>query len=77
MDWLGTWEPIDAPGRHSRMEPAGFALGYQYENPNKVIRAIPADGYIDRSWARSPQARMWLEPERRTVLERLRDWLTK
>ena len=75
MDWLGVWEPIEAPGRHSRMEPAGFALGYQYRDPDMVIRAIPVDGYIGKGWSRSPQVRFWLQEEKKTILERIKEWL--
>lgn len=77
MNWLGVWEPLEAPGRHSRMEPAGFATGYQYSDPDMVIRAIPVDGYIGKSWTRSPQVRFWLQDEKKTILERIIEWLKK
>ncbi len=59
--WLARWEPIEAPGRHTRIYPAGFATGYKYRMPDldrrpkaqpvysmrdRVNRAIPADGKV-------------------------------
>ena len=87
IEWLGQWGDLIAPGRHSRMDPAGFARGYRYdprpkEAPysmwDRVIRAIPVDGTVadaPPSWYRSPQARGWLAPEKPTLRERLIAWL--
>ena len=81
IDWLGRWEPIEAPGRHCRRYPANFSQGYQYDphqyRQHGVSRAIPVDGRIGASWERSPQARFWLEPERVPVLRRNLEWLKK
>lgn len=30
MQWLATWEQIEAPGRHAKRYPASFAHGYQF-----------------------------------------------
>ena len=95
-EWLGMWEPIEAPGRHTKLYPAGFAQGYQYracqidkrprradileEMTERVQRAIPVDGSIDEktpSWAKSPQARFWLEEPKPSLGERLRAWLRR
>lgn len=79
--WLGRWEPIEAPGRHTKTTPAYFAHGYQYDphsfRQTGVSRAIPADGRVGASWERSPQARQWLEPERVSIWERFKEWLKK
>lgn len=78
MDWLGTWEQQEAPGRHSRMEPAYDAVGYQYHG--QVLRAIPVDGRITETpptWSRSPQVRFWLDAPKKPLGLRIREWLTK
>ena len=62
-EWLGTWETIEAPGKHSRLIPAVNAHGYGYSAVNldktprmpeqmptyqdRVIRAIPVDGVVE------------------------------
>lgn len=62
MEWLGTWEDTEAPGRHSRQYPAGFAVGYRFRGPGwidrrpkardeysmweRVNRAIPVEGIV-------------------------------
>ena len=78
-EWLGTWEPLQAPGKHSRVVPVIGADGYPRVPPvgAGVIRAIPAEGAVGGSWSRSPQARYWLEPERKTILQRFAEWLKK
>lgn len=90
-DWLGRWEPINAPGRHSSMQAALFAHGYQwrpvwakkeplYSMWERVGRAIPVEGTVDDgppSWHRSPQARFWLQEDRQTLMDRFREWLKK
>lgn len=79
IEWLGRWEPIEAPGKHTRMYPASFSHGYQYDphvcRQQGVSRDIPVDGRIGASWERSPQARYWLEKEKPTILERIKRWL--
>lgn len=74
-EWLGQWEPGEAPGRHSRITPADDAHGYQYHG--QVLRAIPVTGTVDAgpSWRRSPQVRFWLEPERVGWWRRFVAWL--
>ena len=76
--WLGQWESIEAPGRHSSVAPADGAMGYPPFYHGQVIRAIPIDGVVgDRrpSWANSPQVRFWLEPKRLGLWARFRKWL--
>ena len=94
--WLGEWEPIEAPGRHTRRFPAEYAAGYQYvptwygskapswkQDPpysmwDRVNRAIPVEGTVTDtppSWAQSPQARHWLEPEKVGIWARIKKWL--
>jgi len=62
MEWLATWEPIEAPGLHAKQHPAGFAHGYQFglfqmdkrprtpeilpEMSERVLRAIPVEGEV-------------------------------
>ncbi len=93
--WLARWEPIEAPGRHTRIYPAGFATGYKYRMPDldrrpkaqpvysmrdRVNRAIPADGVVadpGPSWARSPQVRFWLAPEKLPIWKRIKRWLER
>lgn len=78
ITWLGQWEPIEAPGKHCRTYPANFAHGYQYDphlyRQQGVSRAIPVDGRIGASWERSPQARAWLEPEKKPLKQRILEW---
>ena len=80
-DWLGRWEPIEAPGRHCKRIPAPFAHGYRYDphvyRQHGVSRAIPVDGRIGASWEGSPQARFWLEPERKSLKQRIIEWLRR
>lgn len=47
---------------------------------NRVQRAIPVDGTVSAvqpSWTQSPQARFWLEQEKKSLLQRFREWLNK
>ena len=38
-EWLGVWEPIEAPGKHTKRIPAGFAHGYRYGfAPDRIDR---------------------------------------
>lgn len=80
-EWLGRWEPLEAPGRHCRRYPAQFAHGYQYDphrfRQSGVSRAIPVEGTVGPAWENSPQVRAWLEPERVPVLRRILEWLKK
>ena len=93
MEWLGTWEPIESVGKHTSVVPAAFAHGYQYRMPEMdrrpkwyspvpvgVSRAIPVDGSVkepEKSWARSPQARFWLEEPKKPLGARIREWLRR
>ena len=50
-EWLGIWEPIEAPGRHCRLVPAEYAAGYQY---------IPTwYGSKAPRWNQDPPYSMW------------------
>ena len=40
-----------------------------------VIRAIPVDGRVGLSWTQSPQVKFWLDEPKKTILERIMDWL--
>lgn len=75
-------------GRHEHYEPANVWYGYKYNaatNGNvypsvwdAVIRAIPAEGTVERaSWQQSPQVRFWLDEPKPTILERIVAWLHK
>ena len=47
---------------------------------DRVNRAIPVDGAVGDeppSWLRSPQARFWLEPEKKSLRQRFLEWLRK
>lgn len=87
-EWLGRWEDNDCPGKHSKKYPADFAYGYPRPwnampdavpfRMHGVSRAIQADGYVRESgpgWQKSPQARFWLEEERKPLGQRIREWL--
>lgn len=80
-EWLGRWEDIPAPGRHSRVVPVIGADGYPRVPPvgAGVNRAIPVDGTVgDRpKWANCPQARYWLEPEKKSRWERVKAWMRR
>lgn len=82
-EWLGAWEDIAAPGRHSRRYPAEDAKGYRFGPPiwSGVGRAIPVDGTVSEpvrtDWERSPQVRYWLKPEKKSLAERIREWMVK
>jgi len=71
-EWLGLWEPLEAPGKHCKMYPALFAHGYQYDphvfRQRGVSRAVPVDGRVGPSWERSPQVKRWMEKEKPTIL---------
>lgn len=46
---------------------------YSFNDPLKVSRAIPVEGLVTDpgpSWARSPQARFWLESKKPTPIQR-------
>ena len=66
------WQEEAYWGRHTQLVPAQFARGYQYityPDRNQVIRAIPADGYVQdqtalRNNVPTPQIRIWF-PEKR------------
>ena len=79
IEWLGTWEQLDSPGRHSRMIPADGACGYPAPYHGQILRAIPVTGTVRGrpSWENSPQVRFWLDPERKTIRQRIREWLQK
>jgi len=82
MAWLASWEPVEAPGRHTRVYPADDARGYRYGPPPGagVSRAIPVDGKVGDtppSWMRSPQARRWLQEEKKSLRDRILDWMKK
>ena len=66
--WLGEWEKTPCPGRHSKRYPAPFARGYRY---GQAACTMTAAG----SWDRSPQARFWLGPEKKTLMRRIREWM--
>jgi len=51
-DWLAVWEPIEAPGRHSRMYPAGFAVGYRYRPEARRDRVPHQAGPVPTMWDR-------------------------
>ena len=54
--------------------------GPVYSMWDRVNRAIPVDGAVGDdppSWTRSPQARFWLEPEKKSLRQRFREWLRK
>ena len=80
-EWLGTWEPIEAPGRHCKQYPAGFAHGYQYDphvfRQKGVSRAVPVEGRVGGKpdWQISPQARFWLNESKPSLAERVLAWL--
>ena len=85
-EWLATWEPIEAPGKHTAVRPAQFASGYTFDPINtptlwdRVIRAIPVDGTVsdpEPAWMRSPQVRYWLQKEKPGLGERIRNWLRR
>lgn len=42
-EWLARWEPIEAPGRHTRLYPAGFCHGYQYTGFCRMDKRPRAD----------------------------------
>lgn len=79
IEWLGQWEPITAPGRHSSISPADGACGYPAPYHGQILRAIPVTGTVGGrpSWERSPQVRFWLEPERKSLWQRLKEWMVK
>lgn len=89
IEWLGRWEDIPAPGKHSKLYPALFACGYQYhgrrseQEPtmwDRVNRAIPVDGTVGDArptWNRSPQVLFWMEPEKASLWERIKAWLRR
>ena len=65
-------------GRHDRRYPADGAQGYPAAYHGQVSRAIPAEGFVGgMSWEKSPQVRFWLEPEKKTLWERIVEWLNK
>lgn len=66
-------------GRHERRYPADGAQGYPAMYHGQVSRAIPVEGVVTDgpNWARSPQVRFWLEPEKVTVLDRVLRWLRR
>lgn len=66
IDWLGRWEPLDAPGRHSKVSEALFAHGYQWR---------PVRAHFESNRAICPQAQYWLEKEKPTLRERIIKWL--
>ena len=87
-DWLGRWEDLDCPGKHSKRYSADFAYGYPRPwnavpdavpfQMHGVSRAIPVEGTVKDSgpsWERSPQARFWLEKEKTGLWERIVRWL--
>ena len=67
-------------GRHRHLTlPATSGIGsppqWSFQDPLRVDRAIPVDGAVTDpapSWSRSPQARFWLEPERKSIRELIR-----
>ena len=80
--WLCMWEPIEAPGRHTKLYPADDAHGYRFGPPPGagVSRAIPVDGKVEEtppSWSRSPQVRFWMDEPKPSVWARIRRWLAR
>lgn len=89
MDWLGTWEPARYFGKHERTYPADDAVPYRF-NPlirgsdawlrdwSRVNRAIPVEGTLEKAtWNQSPQVRFWLDEPKKTLWERVIEWLHK
>lgn len=89
MDWLGTWEPARYFGKHERTYPADGAMPYNF-NPlirgndvwlrdwNRVNRAIPVEGTLEKAtWNQSPQVRFWLDEPKKTLWERVIEWMHK
>ena len=81
-------DPENYLGKHTRLtRPATAGIGYpkpaqvfSFQDPQLVSRAIPADGNVTDpgpSWQKSPQARFWLEPERKSIRELIRLKLKK
>lgn len=52
--------------------------GPRYTMWDRVNRAIPVEGTVNDtppSWAQSPQARRWLEPEKVGIWAKIKKWL--
>lgn len=88
-EWLGTWENIPAPGKHTKKCRAAFSHGYRFggfqsfRDPHSmphrggVDRAIYADGTVTDvppSWIHSPQVRAWMQ-EKETAGQKILKWL--
>ena len=67
-------------GKHRRVPVPPPIGGYRFQDPAMVSRAIPVDGAVTEpgpSWAISPQARFWLEPEPVSIRELIRRKIKK
>ena len=67
-------------GKHRRVPKPPPIGGYHFQDPAMVSRAIPVDGAVTEpgpSWAMSPQARYWLEPEPESIPTLIRRTLKK
>lgn len=63
LEWLARWEQIEAPGRHTRIYPAQFAHGYQFDahsfRQRGVSRAIPVSGQAEAIWFETGRKRRY------------------
>lgn len=56
IEWLGRWEDIQSPGKHTRVVPAYNAKGYQFVPPSYSGSRVPKSETPYSMWDRVSRA---------------------